>query len=67
VATEFTAQTNDWREAIPVVLGGIIPKADMDALKSVGIERIFTPKDYDLMDVMNQMMDVVLERKKSLA
>jgi len=55
------------REAIPVVLGGIIPKADMDALKSVGIERIFTPKDYDLMDVMNQMMDVVLERKKSLA
>jgi (2R)-ethylmalonyl-CoA mutase len=54
-------------EAIPVVLGGIIPESDRESLMSAGIERIFTPKDYDLMEVMNQMMDVVIERKKSLA
>ncbi|MBV1880334.1 MAG: protein meaA [Pseudomonadales bacterium] len=53
-------------EAIPVVLGGIIPESDRESLLSAGIQRIFTPKDYDLMAVMNQMMDVVIERKKSL-
>ena len=53
-------------KAIPVVLGGIIPESDKESLLKAGIERIFTPKDYDLMEVMNQMMDVVIERKKSL-
>ena len=53
-------------QAIPVVLGGIIPESDRESLLSAGIQRIFTPKDYDLMAVMNQMMDVVIERKKSL-
>lgn len=48
---------------IPVILGGIIPRADMDGLKAKGVKRIFTPKDFDLMEVMNQIMDVVLEYK----
>ena len=28
---------------IPVILGGIIPKSDMDTLKSLGIREIFSP------------------------
>jgi len=45
---------------IPVVLGGIIPKADAEALKEKGVSAIFTPKDYDLMEVMNRIMDIIL-------
>jgi (2R)-ethylmalonyl-CoA mutase len=32
----------------PVVAGGIIPPADIDALKKSGVARVFTPKDFDL-------------------
>jgi (2R)-ethylmalonyl-CoA mutase len=51
------------KEAIPIILGGIIPQSDMESLKDKGVEKIFTPKDYDLMDVMNQIMDVVIAHK----
>jgi (2R)-ethylmalonyl-CoA mutase len=51
------------RDAIPVVLGGIIPQGDIPSLVAQGIKAVFTPKDYDLMDVMNRVMDIVLEHK----
>ena len=51
------------REAIPVVLGGIIPQGDIPSLTTQGIKAVFTPKDYDLMDIMNKIMDIVLEHK----
>lgn len=43
-------------ESIPVVLGGIIPEGDFEALKALGIRAIFTPKDFDLMDVMGRVV-----------
>jgi (2R)-ethylmalonyl-CoA mutase len=46
-----------------VVLGGIIPQGDIPALVDQGIKAVFTPKDYDLMDIMNKVMDIVLEHK----
>lgn len=49
--------------SIPVILGGIIPAPDFDQLHNKGIKRIFTPKDYDLMAVMGQIMDVINENK----
>lgn len=51
------------KDSIPVILGGIIPQPDMAALKEKGIKEIFTPKDYDLMMVMDRIMDIVLENK----
>src|SRR5438309_8977361 len=39
-------------EAIPVVMGGIIPESDVDGLGALGVKAVFTPKDFDLMDVM---------------
>lgn len=48
---------------IPVILGGIIPAPDFDGLYQKGIKRIFTPKDYDLMSVMDEIMDVINEQK----
>jgi len=47
------------REAIPVVLGGIVPEGDMGALRALGIKAIFTPRDFDLMAVMDRILDVI--------
>jgi len=52
------------KTAIPVVLGGIIPSSDFQALSAKGVKRIFTPKDYDLMVVMNDIIDLIIENKK---
>jgi ethylmalonyl-CoA mutase len=51
---------------IPVVFGGIIPQADVEALTARGIRRIFTPSDYELIDVMERIMEVI-EEKDTLA
>ena len=44
---------------IPVVMGGIIPDADVPALRAAGVRAVFTPRDFDLMDVMDQILDVI--------
>jgi (2R)-ethylmalonyl-CoA mutase len=45
--------------AIPVVLGGIVPDGDVPALHALGIKAVFTPKDFDLMDVIDRILDVI--------
>jgi (2R)-ethylmalonyl-CoA mutase len=47
------------RERMPVVVGGIIPDADVPALRALGIRDVFTPKDFDLPDVMGRILDVI--------
>jgi (2R)-ethylmalonyl-CoA mutase len=47
------------REAIPVVLGGIVPDEDVPALERLGVRAVFTPKDYDLMAVIDRVLDVI--------
>ncbi|GGM35182.1 methylmalonyl-CoA mutase [Longimycelium tulufanense] len=46
---------------VPVVVGGIIPNEDAETLQARGIARVFTPKDYALTEIMNQIVDVVRE------
>lgn len=48
-----------YKAKIPVVIGGIIPESDFDELKKMGIREIFTPKDYDLMSIMEKIIDIV--------
>ncbi|MDQ1374263.1 MAG: ethylmalonyl-CoA mutase, partial [Actinomycetota bacterium] len=36
----------------PVVVGGIIPEDDHDKLRELGVARIYTPKDYELIRIM---------------
>jgi ethylmalonyl-CoA mutase len=45
--------------AIPLVFGGIIPKSDFSALEEKGVSRIFTPADFELVEIMEQIIDVV--------
>jgi (2R)-ethylmalonyl-CoA mutase len=44
---------------IPVVLGGIVPDDDVPKLRALGIRDVFTPKDFDLMTVMDRILDVI--------
>jgi ethylmalonyl-CoA mutase len=45
---------------IPVVVGGIIPPEDAAALRGQGVVGVFTPKDYDMTSMMNEIVDIVL-------
>jgi len=47
------------RATIPVVLGGIIPDSDVEPLRALGVRAVFTPKDFDLMAVMDRIIDVM--------
>jgi len=44
---------------VPVVVGGIIPDADADTLRSLGVAAVFTPKDYDATAIMARVLDEV--------
>jgi (2R)-ethylmalonyl-CoA mutase len=44
---------------IPVVAGGIIPPADADKLREAGVAAVFTPKDYELTEVLAQVAELV--------
>jgi (2R)-ethylmalonyl-CoA mutase len=44
------------RERIAVVVGGIVPPADVEALKAMGVRRVFTPSDYELLDIMESIV-----------
>jgi (2R)-ethylmalonyl-CoA mutase len=48
-------------EDLPLVVGGIIPEADAEALRRAGVRRVYTPKDYDLTRIMDEIVDVVAE------
>ena len=44
---------------VPVVVGGIIPPADADALIEAGVARVYTPKDFDLTQIVRDIVAVV--------
>jgi (2R)-ethylmalonyl-CoA mutase len=46
-------------DGIPMVMGGIIPDADVPALTRLGVRAVFTPKDFDLMGVIDRILDVI--------
>ncbi len=46
----------------PVVVGGIIPPPDAEALREAGVARVYTPKDFDLNRIMGDIVGLVAER-----
>ncbi len=46
----------------PVIVGGIIPPADARRLAAVGVERVYTPKDFDLNRIMVDIAELVAAR-----
>ena len=47
----------------PVVVGGIIPPEDEAALLGRGVARVYTPKDYAIGQMMEDMIDLVEEHR----
>lgn len=52
---------------IPVIFGGIIPAEDGEILKAKGIARVFTPQDYSVIQIMEEIMDLVEANTQSAA
>ena len=46
----------------PVVVGGIIPEVDVAPLKAAGVAAVYTPKDFDLTQIMRDIVALVAER-----
>ena len=46
-------------EHIQVVLGGIVPESDVDKLQSLGVRQVFTPADYELLDIMESIVGLL--------
>jgi (2R)-ethylmalonyl-CoA mutase len=46
----------------PVVVGGIIPEADVGPLRDAGVAAVYTPKDFDITQIMRDIVALVAER-----
>ena len=46
---------------IPIIIGGIVPEDDVKKLKRLGVSRIYTPKDYDINQIMLDIIKVAEE------
>ncbi len=44
---------------VPVVVGGIIPPEDAEALREQGVAAVFTPKDYRLTEMLDAVVTLV--------
>jgi (2R)-ethylmalonyl-CoA mutase len=47
------------RVAVPVVVGGIIPEADVRALLETGVAAVYTPRDYDVHRIIGEMVELI--------
>jgi (2R)-ethylmalonyl-CoA mutase len=45
-----------------VVVGGIIPEADVAPLKAAGVAAVYTPKDFEIARIMSDIVALVAER-----
>ncbi|MGW7002220.1 protein meaA [Streptomyces sp. NPDC054933] len=46
-------------EDIPVIVGGIIPTADAEALRAKGVAAVFTPKDFGITEMIGRIVDEI--------
>ncbi len=44
---------------VPVIVGGIIPPEDEATLKAAGVAAVYTPKDYQITDIMDGIVDII--------
>jgi len=44
---------------VPVVVGGIIPPEDEKTLLASGVAAVYTPKDFDINKILDNIVDIV--------
>jgi (2R)-ethylmalonyl-CoA mutase len=64
---EVVRLLNDEGLDIPVVVGGIIPVADAQRLRDTGVAGVYTPKDFDLNQIMSEIVTLVGDRAGAAA
>jgi (2R)-ethylmalonyl-CoA mutase len=53
--------------SVPVVVGGIIPVADIDELRRCGVAAVYTPKDFEVTRIMGELAQMMEERLGTLS
>ncbi len=51
---------------LPVVVGGIIPDDDRARLREMGVAAVYTPKDYDVSAIVDDILDLVRRHENRL-
>jgi (2R)-ethylmalonyl-CoA mutase len=50
-----------------VVVGGIIPEADQKVLIEAGVARIYTPKDYEISQIMHDLLELTVIQRVQIS
>jgi (2R)-ethylmalonyl-CoA mutase len=48
---------------VPVIVGGIIPEDDADALRKMGVAGVYTPKNFELNRIMGDIVGIIGQRQ----
>ncbi|MDO8423462.1 MAG: protein meaA [Parvibaculum sp.] len=59
LVTDVMARLKEAGVTIPVVVGGIIPPDDAERLKAAGVAAVYTPKDFQITDIMTDVVRLV--------
>jgi (2R)-ethylmalonyl-CoA mutase len=51
----------------PIVAGGIIPPADAERLREAGVDGVYTPKNFDLNQIMAEIVELVAQSARTRA
>jgi (2R)-ethylmalonyl-CoA mutase len=46
------------RVRVPVVVGGIIPPLDAEKMQEEGVAAVYTPRDFDVLRIIGEMVDI---------
>ncbi|GGZ69569.1 protein meaA [Streptomyces bluensis] len=49
---------------IPVIAGGIIPNGDAEQLRAAGVAAVFTPKDFDITEIIGRIVEEIRKANK---
>jgi (2R)-ethylmalonyl-CoA mutase len=66
VATVMALLAEDGVDA-PVIVGGIIPPTDQARLIEAGVAAVYTPKDYELARIMDDIVSITERHRRAAA
>ena len=62
---EILELLSDAKVSARVVVGGIVPPDDAEALFALGVRAVFTPKDFEIAAIMDRLVDLAHERRRT--
>jgi len=65
VLPDLLRQLRDAGVDAPVVVGGIIPDEDRARLGELGVAAVYTPKDYELARIMDELAGIVEDHRRA--